>query len=81
MILNSITTFEAKIIQLLDSKFSTLAQHRQTTSRPTTEDKQYMVLQLKEIETAQLYSTPTQRNDDIKLVALAQTRIAFLQSH
>ena len=50
---------------------------KQATSRPTTNDSQYTVLQLKEIETAQLYSTPTQRNDDIERVALAQTTKSF----
>ena len=55
-----------------------MTKHQQTISpRPTTEDEQCTVLQLKEIETAQLYSTPTQRNDDIELLALAQTTNSF----
>ena len=72
-----IIPLETKIIQLLDSKFSALTQYKQAKSRPTTNDSQYTALQLKEIETAQLYSTPTQRNDDIERVALAQTTKSF----
>ena len=36
-----------------------------------------MVLQLQEIEMTQLYSAPTQRNDDIDLVPLTQTTNSF----
>ena len=38
---------------------------------------QYVLHLQDDIETAQLYSTPTQRNDDIKLATLAQTTNSF----